>query len=112
MDKINVVVGIESARERFTKFYAQSKYLAEEELLEKVNKQALTLETKNFFIRFIPKNLDLLRGMHCDWAYGFDPDSTRYLEFRTADKLKELKPLVENVEELIRKIAKIEKGGW
>lgn len=107
---IYVLIGSSMAKRRFDEFYRQSIALAKAGVLTKVNKKNLLLGTKHFSIRFVPNtNIDLLRGIRCTWAYGFGPDSTRYLEFRVSEEMKELKPLVEDTDELMQRIAEMEK---
>lgn len=78
-------------------------------LLKSASKASLTLETGHFNIRFMPNTtIRALHGIRCTWAYGFDPEMTSYLEFRTSNEAKELKPLVENIEELFKQIAEME----
>lgn len=111
MDKkvIHILIGTDTARKRFTDFFEQSVFLMKNDVLRTANRANLTLVTDSFSIRFIPNtNIKRLTGITCNWAYGFDPDTTRYLEHQTPDKIIELKPLVENVEELFRRIVKLE----
>lgn len=108
-EKIIIVIGNESARKRFDDFYHQSIFLAKSGLLRRANKANLILETDHYYIHFVPNtNMDRLKGLRCHWAYGFNPTSTKYLEFRTSEKLKSNKPLVENVKELFNYINEME----
>lgn len=107
---IYVVVGVYDAEKRFEEFYNQSIFLAKSNALRAANKANLILKTDHFHIRFVPNSrIDMLRGLVCHWAYGFAPDLTRYLELRSSDTMKELKPLVENTDELMRKLVAMEK---
>ena len=112
MDAANViyiVIGMDTAEKRFFEFFNKSMFLFKNKMLRKASKQNLTLKTEHFLIRFVPNsNIDLLHGLRCSWAYGFDPTKTKYLEFRTDNNLKELKPLVENLDELFERIVQIE----
>lgn len=111
-EKIDILVGIDLSRNRFNTFYEKSIYLAKNEILKKADKIKLLLETEHFSIRFIPsKNDNAVNGLMCDWAYGFSPDATNFLEFRTLERIKAIKPVVENVDELFDFIKKTEEGG-
>ncbi len=111
MDKqtIYIIVGFDTARKRFNEFYKQSVSLAKKGLLKRANKENLMLATDHYEIRFVPNtNADLIHGLKCTWAYGFDPISTKRLEFRVSNALLMLKPLVESTTELIQHVAEME----
>lgn len=106
---IYIVIGFDKTARRFNEFYERSLFLAKNGLLTRVSKPSLVLCTKHFNIRFIPNTkIDLLQGLRCDWAYGFTPDFTRYLEFKTSETMRIIKPLVENTDELFKYIVEKE----
>lgn len=108
---IYIVIGMDTARKRFFEFFNKSLFLMKNRMLRKASKGNLTLKTEHFIIRFVPNtNMNLLQGLRCSWAYGFGPETTNYLEFRTNDKLKALKPFVENIDELFERIIRIEES--
>ena len=111
MEKINILIGEKTAFKGFKDFYDASISLSKSGLLRRAIRNNLILETDEYSIRFVPNTrIEILDGLKCYWAYGFSPETTQYLEFRTSDELKRTKPLVENTQELIERIAKQGRG--